>query len=239
MKNKKIVFIIGTGRSGTNFLARILEKSPELSASIESPIIFNLSSFLALNEDRKELFLPLLIWLYKIRLFFTSRNIYLDKSHPNIWHAIELSRSFNNSLFIGIQREPMATISSMLKHKGTLRWFNIWKRFSIPNRFLGINEEIKAEYERYPIEIKCALRWLSHKKQMDELKEKLGTRLIVINYENLIEAPTDDLEKLRKFIGLKQSTPKPFIKKDTLVKWKKNLNKKQISLISNFLLAHE
>ena len=61
-----------------------------------------------------------------------------------------------------MERNPYATISSMLEHKGILVWQKNYKDFPLPNNFLGIKEEMISEYENLPVESQCALRWKSH-----------------------------------------------------------------------------
>jgi hypothetical protein len=70
------------------------------------------------------------------------KNFYLDKSHPNIWIADKIKEEFPEAKFVGIERNPFATVSSMLKHRGVMKWHRDWKSFPVPNRFLGIDGNI-------------------------------------------------------------------------------------------------
>jgi hypothetical protein len=105
----------------------------------------------------------------------------------------------------------------------------------LPNKFLGINKEIISQYENLPVESQCALRWKVHIKRIDELKEKLNNRLLVLNYEELINNTQTELVKIKDFLEMKQDIPYPKVKKDSLDKWKNNLTEKQIINIDNIL----
>ena len=236
---QKIIFVIGTGRSGTHWLGYILESHPYIKATIEERAIFGLVTKIALNQHKKNKIYPKLVKKYKRQLQSNSQYHYMDKSPPNIWLAEDLTKTFDHAKFIGIIRNPYATISSMLKHPGVVRWHENWKRYPIPNQFLGITPEIAKNYETMTIVEKCMLRWISHLRQMKFLQSILNSKLLVVTYEDLIENGEEPLRKIKDFLELSYSPTIKETKKESLNKWKKYLTEKQINKITKMLESHK
>lgn len=229
--NPKSIFIIGTGRSGTHLLGYTLTGHPDIRITIEKKPIFQWVTEAALYYDRRSKLLPKIIKYYKKQSIISAPKLYADKSHPNIWLAEDLTAALPNSLFIGIIRNPYATVASMLKHQGVLKWHKEWEKYPLPNEFLGIDNNNLSEYNRMPIAEKCALRWLSHKRQMDKLKKKLNDRILIIKYEDLINNTSSELLRIEDFLELKNKITKPLINRETLNKWKTNLHEEEIEQI--------
>ena len=227
-KKTRPVFVIGTGRSGTHWLGFSLGDHPEVFATIEEQPMFGLSTQIALNPSLKDSLFPKLVSSYKDQLAHTSRQLYLDKSHPNIWSAEALKAAFPTALFIGIERNPYATVASMLKHKGVLSWHHRWKEFPIPNHFLGITTEIEEEYDNIPLEKQCAMRWLAHHNEMNRLKNVLENDLLVISYESFSHNTEKEIFQLKQFLQLNTPIPVPEVKTESLGKWKTQLSKEQL-----------
>jgi hypothetical protein len=232
---QKIIFVLGTGRSGTHLVGYLLRNHPDINISIEKQQIFDLSIKIALRQQNKEIFLPKLLKLYENELKKSAPKHYADKSHTNIWIAEDLAKKFSNAIFIGIQRNPYATVASMLNHKGVLTWYRNWKQLPIPNQFLGITNTNVKEFEKMSLAKKCALRWVSHKEKMEELKKKLGNRIYVISYEELLKNPENESAKIQEFLKLTSPFPLPKIRQESLDKWKKNLSQEQIQDILNIV----
>ncbi len=133
---KKKIFVLGTGKSGTHWLGNILNSSSEIKVNIEKKPIFVWVTQSALNKNKRRIFLPMIILYYNIIPFFYKINL-ADKSHPNLWLVDFLYKYVPNSYFIGIIRNPYATVSSMLLHEGVMKWIYNWKKYPIPNEFLG------------------------------------------------------------------------------------------------------
>lgn len=231
MYEQKIIFILGTGRSGTHMIGYTLQNHNQINASIEKPKIFKKVTSMALNKDIRPKLFPKLIKLYNKEIRRAYPKHYLDKSHPNIWLAEALANIYSSANFIIIRRNPYATISSMLMHKGILQWQENWQDFPVPNEFLGIDKRISNEYKKYSMTKRCALRWLSHERRIAFLKKILNNRLTIIRYEDFVINTSDSLKYLKDFLGLRENIPLPKIKKDSLNKWKKYLNQKQIDEI--------
>ncbi|MFC1719230.1 sulfotransferase [Candidatus Poribacteria bacterium] len=221
---RKLAFVIGCGRSGTHLVGYILRSYPEMRVTIEKTPIFDWVTAMALNPARKATLFPRLVRQYQLLRSLASPRHYADKSHPNIWLAEDLAAAFPQALFIGIQREPFATVASMLRHGGILDWHRRRGEFPVPNDFLGINTEDIEQYEQLSSPTKCALRWKSHAKKMEDLKSVLKRRLHVIGYEDLVRDSQSEIQKLVDFLGLSMPTKLPEIKTESLDRWRLELS---------------
>lgn len=225
------VFVIGTGRSGTHWLGYSLGDHLEVRSTIEVEPMFGWSTRMALNPALEMQLFDKLVKAYQSEQREASPRLYLDKSHPNIWIAERLKKAFPRSLFVGIERNPYATVASMLKHSGVSAWHDRWQEFPIPNRFLGISKKLADEYGNMPLASQCALRWLAHHDRMNELRTILGDDLLVISYESFSLNTEDTVHNLQQFLGLRHSIPVPIVKTDSLQKWKTQLSDEQIKQI--------
>ncbi|MBF0370627.1 MAG: sulfotransferase [Magnetococcales bacterium] len=226
----RIILILGSGRSGTNWLGYTLGAHPDVRVTIENQKILKWSVDLALWPEKRYQLLQKLISRYKKEYILSFSKHYLDKSHPNIWSAPELASALPNARFIGIQRNPYASVSSMLRHPtqpGVLVWHERWKEFPIPNAFLGIDQEMAEEYDSFSLTKQCAIRWQAHKERMDRLRQLMGSRLLVIDYDRFFLQNELHLEQLRQFIGLNSPIPSPTIRHGSLNRWKKLLTPEQ------------
>jgi hypothetical protein len=233
------VFIIGTGRTGTHWLANTFCDHPEIDLTVETQPMFGLSQQIALNPALQKKLFGKLVLNYQGQLKRSSRKLYIDKSHPNIWIAEELKTVFPNALFIGIERNPYATISSMMRHKGVLSWHRRWREFPIPNRFLGITEENADSYATTSLATQCAMRWVAHTNRMEDLRIALGSDLLVISYENFQEKTEDIIRDLEGFLRLRGSLPKPHVKKSSLQSWKTHLSSQDKEDIQRIVHLYE
>jgi len=78
------VFVIGTGRSGTHWLGYSLGDHTEVFATIEEQPMFGFSTQIALDPSLKTSLFTKLTTSYEEQISNTTRQVYLDKSHPNI-----------------------------------------------------------------------------------------------------------------------------------------------------------
>ncbi|MFC0525313.1 sulfotransferase [Pontibacillus salicampi] len=231
--NSKKIFIVGSGRSGTHWLGYILDDHPDITVSIEKKQIFNKVTEMALNPNsRKDLFAKLLN-LYNRESLKCKTSYYADKSHPNLWLVEALASIYPDAYFIGIQRNPYATVASMLKHgyEGVLKWHKEYTKYPIPNKFLGITSDNIKNYEDFPIAKKCALRWLAHKNRMDQIQKEEKYKLHVVKYEDLITDTNNEVRKIKEFLEIKEDMSIPNVKKESLNKWKEQLTKEEINQV--------
>jgi hypothetical protein len=217
------IFVIGTGRSGTHWLGHILQSHPDIHVTIEQPPIFTWSTEMALDARTKPSLLPQLIAAYAAEHEAAAPRHYADKSHPNIWHAEELAAAFPEAVFLGIRRNPYATIASMLRHPWVLAWQDRWQEFPVPNRFLGITPENHAAYAALPQAARCALRWQAHMERLERLQAALGGRLLVVDYEDLVRNPELPITRLNAFLRLATPIATPTVKAQSLDRWRDEL----------------
>ena len=195
------IFIIGCARSGTTWLGRIFARSAGFCVTIEDPNIFPLADRAALHWHRRDETMQDLISLYRDHIAQAGADLYVDKSHQNIWLVELLDWAFPSARYVAIEREPYGTIASMMRHHGVRRHFAYWRRYPLPNRHLGIELDDAPGYDELPLSIKCALRWRSHHQRLTELRETLGPRLHLIGYEKLVEDTAAELARLGPFVG--------------------------------------
>ncbi len=234
----KKIFIVGTGRSGTHWLGYILKHHPEIRATIEKNPGFRWSKEMALNHNKRNKNYSKMVWYYWWQHLCSVPRHYVDKSHPNLWITEKLNKTFEDALFLGIQRNPYATVSSMLNHEGVKKWHKKWKKFPIPNEFLGIKNGEKEKYENYSLTMKCAMRWKSHKIKMEEENKRLKN-MLVVRHENLVTKTEGTAEKIKEFIGLEKDLEVEKVDYKTLDKWRKRLSKKDILDIEKVTGIHK
>lgn len=224
-------FVLGTGRSGTNWIAEALATHPDVRATIEVQPMFRWATRMALEPRHKRRLLRRLIWAYRLQLLRSVPRRYLDKSHPAIWFAEDLQRAFPGAFFLGMEREPYATVASMMRHPGVTKWTRRWREFPVPNRFLGIDEEVAEAYDRLPPAARCALRWKAHHERMGELPAVLGEGFLLVQYEEFAANTDVELERIQRFLRLRRPFPRPEIRTESLTKWRKHLSDADVDAI--------
>lgn len=231
------VFVMGCGRSGTHWLGRILDSHPDITTSFEEAGTFDLVTRLVLRPSESSRTLPRLIKNYYRHTRSVAPKLYADKSHPTMWMAEELHRVFPNALFLGIERNPYATVASMIRHAGVTRWTVDWRKYEIPNRFLGISDDIAPRYDSLSLVEKHALRWTSHARRMRELRSSLDARMHLVVYESLHIDIDHELDKLQHFLGVSTPFPVPTTRSNSLDKWKEELREHEVQSIRDIVKA--
>jgi hypothetical protein len=227
-----LVLIIGTGRSGTHWLADILRSHPQFRVTVEQFPMFPLATRMAVDARLRPALLPLLVVSYRAQHFASGDRIYADKSHPAIWIADRLAAALPNAFFLGVQREPFATVASMIRRDGVRAWHERWRRYPVPNEFLGITRELAPRYDTMSLAARCALRWRAHKQRMEELASLLGDRLHVVSYEDLARDPAHEVNVLRERFGLASPFPTPRVNRDAPGRWRAQLAPQEIADIA-------
>lgn len=227
------VFVIGTGSSGTNLVGRLLATHPQVRGTIEEEPMFGLSIWITLYPSIEEKVLPYLVSAYHTQLKLSSPKHYVDKSHMNIWVAERLKAAFPQALFVGVERSPYAVVASMLKRKGMLNRQRRWRKYQIPNRFLGIDMSVAKYYDELPRESQCALRWLTHHREMTRLRGILNRSLIVLNYEELVLNTEREVGRLQEFVPVTSPIVHTEVRDTALNKWRHELSDIQLMNIAN------
>lgn len=223
-----MIFIIGCGRSGTHLLADCLQ-GPDTVVMKEERPQFPWSIAMARNTARQKDLYPLLAEHYRELKERHEPKLFVDKTQPNMWIAEKLADEFPTAKFIGIERGILPVVSSTLLHDGFALNIMFSLSFSMPCPFFGIFDYTWYEL---PIEQQYALRWVAHRVEMERLRKVLGDRLVVVQYEDLVNWPLDTVDKLEEFIGLMVRPVKGnTFDKAPLKKWRQNLTEEQVRLI--------
>jgi hypothetical protein len=230
---RKKIFVVGSGRSGTHFLGWTIDAHPEIHSTIEDPRIFDAVVTMALNPRLEDRIFPSVVRLYRREHGRVPDRHYADKTHPNLWFAERLAEAFPEAVFLGIRRDPFGTVASMLQHEGVRGWHEGWRDYPIPNRFLGITEELAPRYDALPLAAQCAVRWRSHAERMDEARRRLGERMWFVEYERLLTDTDTALDELQEFLGLATPFPRPELRHESLDKWRSQLSDEDVAAIAS------
>jgi len=214
---RRIVFILGCGRSGTHMVAHMLDSHPDFTVTYEDPKIFSLANSMAMSNHRRDL--PELFGVY--REWWAKHPFYADKSHPAIWFAEELERYFGeNAYFIGIERNVMSTVYSMMHHAAIRKMIERWQDYPVPNPYLGIDEDNVGSYMLRTIEEKCAFKWRAHRDRMERLRGCLN-RFMVAQYEEVVRDPQRFAFELGAFLSVPPIFKVDLPHQKSVEKWKK------------------
>lgn len=229
------VFILGSDRSGTHWLGRILDAHPDVEVTFEKQPVFGWVFQMAIDPEMEEQLFPKLLRRYRYEQALVAPKIYVDKSHPNIWHAEKLAEAIPGARFIGIHRNVYATVASMLNHPGVEWLAKRWPEFPVPNRFFGVSDAMAAEYDLMPPAAKCAARWRAHHDELQRLSGVMGSRLSVISYESLQLSTADEVSRLEEFLELRNPLPMPEVRTDSLNRWESELDPAMVRQIQSVL----
>jgi len=227
------IFIIGCARSGTTWLGTIFAESAGFHATIEHPLIFPLVDEAVLDGRRRASVLERLIPLYGDQIARAGDRLYVDKSHQNLWLAEELALAFPTSRFVGIERCAYGVIASMMRHPHVRLHFETWRRYPVPNPYLGIGAADAPGYDALPLSIKCALRWRANHHRLAGLRRTLGDRLRMVRYENFVEDQEATLADLACFVG--RPLGRVAASRASLDRWRGILSRRQIDQIDRVL----
>lgn len=227
------IFVLGTGRSGTHWVGHILQQHPDIRITIEKPKQFRIATEAAVDSSRRQSLLPQLREVYVGEIEESKPRHYADKSHPVMWYAETVAEWFPRAVFVGVERSPFGTIASMLRHAGVSKWQRNWRKYGVPNEFLGIDETNAGEYDSLDPAAQAALRWRSHHNRMQELQHSLEGRLLLLDYEDLIDNYEANLCRLWEFLGVPSILPENQRPKTTSRDaWRAHLSEAQIKMIS-------
>ena len=212
-------------------MGRILDSHPQIAASIERPRFFKPSAEMALDPSTRGSNLPRLVRLYRYEIARVAPRHFADKSHTNIWIADRLGEAFPQAVFVAVRRDVYGTVASMLRHRGVQRWSQNWRRYPLPNRFLGVEGGEGDWYDGLDVAARSTLRWISHEDRFDELRHILGERLVDIRYEDLQLNTGAALAVIQRAVGLSEPFPTQAPQRSSLDRWKAELTADQIAEI--------
>lgn len=236
-KSSSIVAVIGTGRSGTHLVGQLIATSKKVTPSIEDDELFPLITKAAVNNSRKDI--PRIIKTLKKRSEKCQTDIYLEKSHPLLWFVKDKELAKLNIKYMGIIRDPYATVASMLKHRGVRKWCEDWDKFPQPNPFFGTTEENKESYKKMSLTGKCTMRWISHTKELIHLESVLAPdEYLLVHYEDLLTNHDEIIQKIENFLGINDIDKKFIFNPDSLNKWENDLSSEQKNEINKTIAKY-
>ena len=112
----------------------------------------------------------------------------------------------------------------MLKHRGVQTWHQTWRQYPVPNRFLGITEEMAETYDEMHLAAQCAVRWRAHAVELHRLSGVLGSRMHVVSYEALQTSTEAEVDRLGRFLAVNGPIPIPQVRTDSLDRWETELS---------------
>ena len=192
---------------------------------------------MALEPFSRPLLFPVLVNHYSRQRTRLAPSHYVDKSHPVLWFAEALATVFPTALFVGVQRNPYDTVASMIAHQGVLEWQRHWRKFSVPNEFLGISHHIAETYDEMSTAQKCAIRWVAQTKRLADLSSVLGERMCVIHYEDLVLDPPRQIARVSQCLGFPLPLKLPRIHSDSVEQWRRQLTDAMYQEIKEIVCA--
>lgn len=198
-KKAQPVFIVGSGRSGTDIVAHSLSLLWDVDlVNEDNPKAFENWRLKDLNTITKV--------IHESRASFV-----VFKPIVETLRASSLLRQFDDSQVIFVVRNPYDAINSMVRffgeaHIKTVRSWVDTNFFEQPGTPVELREFIGSKVSSYmTVEDASGLYWLLYNNAyqflaLDELEEVLP-----VNYENLVQQPESETRRLTEFLGLKWS----------------------------------
>jgi len=222
----RYAFVVGTGRSGTHFLARVLGTHPRVTDPFggEEDRALLLRATEAALDGRTRL--PARnLWRYR-RAGLKARGLtYLDQHHPNLFFVPDIARRLRGARFVALWRDDVAVVASMLNHEGARDagvrvWFETAARRPWPNPFLGPVD--LATFEAMSLVEKCALRAVAHKTAMHRLRGREDVR--IQPFDALVADVEGAAAAIFAHLGLPFAPTGVRADPATLTKWRDTLN---------------
>jgi len=241
------IFIIGSPRSGTTFLGRILNALPSVAYYYEPPI----GKYFArlVYQDRVSLWQAKAFYklLYMSLLALAPRDgqRLVDKTPRNIFVAETLKRVFPDAKFIHVIRDGRDVACSLLKKPWHVE-SSAGSQKREPGGYLyGPYPHFYIERERVDEYIcttdlhRCIWVWKRHVEKGKELEKMLSpSDFNTVRYEELVQQPSAVVKKLLLF--LEEYTIRGYERAmevartahaDSVGRWRKELDEKALELI--------
>ncbi|WP_323788720.1 acyltransferase [Psychroserpens sp.] len=205
-KHKNILFILGTGRSGTVSITDLFNQHPNCKAFHEDVLqLIRISTEIAHNIDVKKSYSEL-NEIFKTKIWNASENQLIVHSDQRLWNLIPfLSDYFPNSKFIHLEREPIGCIKSMVVRNWYAEneypdlFYHDWAKYRIQGDVLG--DVSHTEWKKMTHLQKCTWYFYHVNNTIAaELSKLSSERTLKVELENIPEKLTTIL----KFSGLNE-----------------------------------
>jgi hypothetical protein len=190
------VFILSTGRSGSKFIANLLDWAPNISAFHEPrPTLEYFSNYAYHHREQKEILSKMIdsARMESILEIFIKDKIYVESNQCVTFFAPAIAELFKKSKFVHITRHPGDFIRSAVR-KGWHKNDSIWESGRIKtgdrNRWAGMDQ-----IER------LAWLWNSANRFIEDFKGAIEKkRTAFFKFEDLTSG-ADSVHELLHFIG--------------------------------------
>lgn len=210
-RNKKIVFVLSSGRCGSKSIVKMFNQHPKFIAFHEEiPELIKLSTDLAEKPESKKIVYKQLDTIFRNKIWYgNSDSIHVHSDH-RMWNLVEfLSGYFPNAIFIHLLRNPYDSIKSMVPRNWYTQDFdegdnsNIFEKYRLRGNRLGLFSD--KEWQSFSNPEKCAWYWnfvnVSIANQLKELDTQKHPSLTV-NLEYLTVLMNS---RIREIFGLRDS----------------------------------
>lgn len=203
-KNKKIIFVLGTGRSGSNSIANIINQNPSCKAFHEDiQQITRISTNLAYYPDKKNKLYNELNQIFETKIWNANNNQILVHSDQRFWNLIPYFKNyFPNSKFINLRRDVYSCVKSMYSRG----WYtneeypilttHDWSKYRLQANKLGVISN--QTWEGFNSIMKCTWYWWF-------INDSITKELNKIDSKDILHIELDELNKnlnqLSKFIN--------------------------------------
>lgn len=227
--------IVATGRSGTHWLARTLRTHPDVTATIEAQPQFRWVTTAASQPSTRPDLLPKIVRRYQTALAGSTTACTVDKSHPALFLAPDLTDALPGVRFIAIQRKVESVVASGLRHDGVRAWVEATRPPELPNPFLGISADNWDTYRTLGPAGKLAVRWNATQRAIAELAARLPDHCHLVDYERLHDATDAELARLQQFMQLSVPIQVQEVRSGSLNRWQTDLTAEHLADIERGL----
>jgi hypothetical protein len=176
---KKAIAIVGSGRTGTHWLASSMQSSGFALIGEDHPG-FQLSIRAALGiVDPNDL-----VSEYRRDIIRQTERHIVFKWHPSLWCIGELISGIDELTFIAMVRNLDDTAKSMSAHAGTRRWLEEHQRYESNPRadaFLGRID--RPEFDKSSVQVRCMMRARSHAMEVQRVTDEHPGRILWFDYD--------------------------------------------------------
>ena len=179
----KKIKIYGERNTGTNFLSNLLREN--LDIELLEGTVPN-GKFWALSEFNKNLY------------FSLTSNKNLGWKHALVAPAqLQRNKNTRNVYFLTVSKNPYSFLLSLYKnpyhYKGVKP--NSLLKFLQTKWYVQGRENVESRFYRNPVEL-----WNSKNHSYLQLKEKLPLQTVNLKYEDLLENPEAEIDKICQFL---------------------------------------